>query len=689
MGPAMQESGETRRVRILARAAIVWAALIVLRLIQLQVFQHEELRQAALQQQEQELEVKVPRGTIRDCMGNTLAKSISVDSVCVNPLRVPDPDVASRMLAGVLDVDAAALRSRIATAAAEHRGFLWVQRRISREQSQRLRSLNLEWIEFRTESKRDYPSGPLAAHVVGSVDFKGEGDSGLERSLNDELEGQAGEVRLVTDVKRRAYDSETEMKAIPSKDITLTIDSRIQFVAERELAAAALKSHARSGSVVCLNPKTGDILALANWPSFDPNEPARGPESLAGRNNVAITAPYEPGSVFKVITLSAALETTSLRPESVIQCNRGVLRLGSRVIHEAHGGYGALSMADVLAKSSNIGAIQIATRMGQDKLYEYVRRFGFGRATGIPLPAEHHGVLRRLDRWGKTSYASVAIGHEISVTAVQLAQACSIVANDGRLIRPRLIVKKGRPGEAPDYEPRAKPVQAIRPETAQTMRLMMEGVVLHGTGKAAKLKGYTTGGKTGTAQIYDFATRTYSHRYNGSFMGFAPLKNPAIAMVVTLNGTTGGTAGYGGAIAAPVWREVATAALRILDVPKDLPDEADDKQKNERIDVNDLSIAGLDPDGPELVSSIPSSLAPESNLPGQAHLFAGPVVQPASITGPRVPDFSGKTMRVAVEEATAAGVTLEMVGHGVVRAQSPKPGAILPAGERVWVQFSR
>jgi cell division protein FtsI (penicillin-binding protein 3) len=345
-------------------------------------------------------------------------------------------------------------------------------------------------------------------------------------------------------------------------------------------------------------------------------------------------------------------------------------------------------MADVLAKSSNIGAIQIAMRMGQDRLFEYVKRFGFGRKTGVELPSETSGVVRKLERWGKTSFASVAIGHEISVTAMQLAQACSVIANGGILIHPRLVVKKQRPGAAPEYEPQQKPVQVLRPETANTMRLMMEGVVLHGTGKAARLKGYTSGGKTGTAQIYDFDTHTYSHHYNGSFIGFAPLTNPAIAMVVTLNGTSGGSSGYGGAVAAPVWREVAAAALRILDVPKNRSDELEDP-KNESVDVNDLSIAGLDPEaGSELVSSIPLSLARESDLPSQAR-FVGPAMPASVLVGPKVPDFQGKTMRDVIQEAGAAGITVELSGHGLARAQSPKPGAILPAGERVWVEFTR
>ena len=406
-----------------------------------------------------------------------------------------------------------------------------------------------------------------------------------------------------------------------------------------------------------------------------------------GRNDIAITTPYEPGSVFKVVTLSAALETTSLRPESILPCG-SVLWLGSRAIHEHGHGYGPLSLADVLAKSSNLGAIQIAMRMGQDKLYDYVRRFGFGQDTGVPLPSETPGMLARLKRWGSTTYASVAMGHEIGVTAIQLAQACEVVASGGLLIHPRLIMKRQRPGEAPEDEPQRQPTRVLQPETAHTMRMLMEGVVLHGTGRSARLKGYTSAGKTGTAQIFDRATGTYSHHYNGSFMGFAPVTNPTIAMVVTLNGTSGGTAGYGGAVAAPVWREVASAAMRILDVPKDLPDDADDNN-NEKFDVNDLSIAGLDPDvGPELVSSIPMSLARESNPAGQA-LFVGPVAPRPVTDGPRVPDFQGKTMRDVLQQATGSGITVEIVGHGIARGQSPRPGEVLPAGERVLVQFAR
>ncbi len=684
----MYETEETHRARLLARVALIWAAIILLRLLHLQVFSHKELQEAAQHQQELQQEIRVQRAAIRDRNGRPLAKSIPVDSVCVNPLRVPDPDVAAQILGHILDIDAVTLRDRIAAAAKASRGFLWVKREISSEESERLRSLNLDWIEYRTESLRSYPNGQLASHVVGSVDFKEEGNAGVELAFNSELEGKPGEARMLTDVKRRAYESEIERPPVPAKEITLTIDSRIQYIAERELAAAAVRTHARTGSVVALNAKTGEILALANWPSFDPNQPVRNRLDLAARNDVAITSPYEPGSVFKVVTVSAALEEAAVTPATMINCGNGMLRLGSRVIHEAHHGYGMLSVADVLAKSSNIGAIQIATRLGQDKLYQYVRRFGFGQPTGLPLPSESAGLLRKYERWGKTSYASVAMGHEVSVTAIQLARACSVIANNGYMIQPRLVLMKQAPGQPPEYEPVSKPVQVVSPETAVKMRQMMEGVVLHGTGRRyAQLKGYTSAGKTGTAQIYDLSTRQYTHYYNGSFMGFAPVGNPRVIIVVTLNATSGGTAGYGGPAAGPVFREVATAALRLLDVPKDLPEEVPEQDDKEPVDADDLSIAGLDPEaGAELVSLNPQSLTQPSL--GQA-FFSGPGAESKPAVGPRVPNFQGKTMRDVIEQAASEGIIVELMGHGIARAQVPPAGAVLPPGERVKIEFTR
>jgi cell division protein FtsI (penicillin-binding protein 3) len=678
----MNESDSTARIRILVRLALVWALAIFARLAYLQLWQHEEFARAAQQQQQRNIEIMGPRGTLFDRSGLPLAKSLPVDSVCVNPLRVPDAAVAAQLLSPVLGLDPAAVYADIKDAAERKRGFLWIKRRITPEESERLRSMNLDWVEYRTESRRFYPNGQLASHVVGSVDFKEHGNSGLEMGLDEDLAGRVGEVRMLTDVKRVAYDTEVETKPMSGKDVVTTIDGRIQHVAERALTQAALKSHAKSGSLVALDPKTGDVLALANFPTFDPNQLPQKGESLLGRNNLAVTSPYEPGSVFKVCTLAAALETTSLRPESPIFCGNGILRLGSRVIHEAHGGYGTLTMAQVLAKSSNIGAIQIGLRVGSEKMYEYMRRLGFGSPTGCGFPSESGGRVRRLDRWGKTSLASMAMGHEVMVTAMQLGQLGVIIANGGLLVRPRLVLKKIRPGEAPEVMPQAPPVRVLKPETATAMRNMMEGVVLTGTARGrANLNGYTSGGKTGTAQIYDVATHSYSHHYNGSFLGFAPVANPAIVIIVTLNGTTGG-AGYGGQVAAPIFKEVATAALRLLDVQKTLEPEVE-IAKAPLEETNDLSIAGLDPDaGEELESSVPQLLVQGPPVLDQPSFHGAQ-------NGPRVPDFQGKTMRDVLEEAASKGTRVELTGTGIARLQMPPPGAILLPGEKVRVQFSR
>jgi cell division protein FtsI (penicillin-binding protein 3) len=321
-------------------------------------------------------------------------------------------------------------------------------------------------------------------------------------------------------------------------------------------------------------------------------------------------------------------------------------------------------MAAVLAKSSNIGAIEVGARVGQQNMYDYMRRFGFGQKTGIELPAETSGRLRRLSKWGRTSLASVSMGQEVSVSTIQLAQAASAIANGGLLVRPRLVRKKGDRTIPP-----APPVRVIQAETAITMRQMMEGVVLRGTGTAAHLAGYTVGGKTGSAQIYDVAARHYTHTYNGSFVGFAPLTNPSLVVVVTLNGTHG-TAGFGGAAAAPVFRTVATEALRVMDVPKDLIDEP--PYPTLRATVDDLAAADDRPDEPNILEEGGDD-APQAPSDGR----------------PTVPNFKGKTMRAVLAEAAAKGLIVLPAGSGVARVQNPPAGAVLQEGERIRVQFAR
>jgi cell division protein FtsI (penicillin-binding protein 3) len=675
----------TKRVHVLVRVAFIWAALILARLFQLQVIQHPKFAEMAREQQQKVEEIKAPRGAILDRYGQRLAMSLPAESVVVDPLRVPDLSVAAEVLSKVLNLDARDLLAKLKTAVDDHRGFLWVKRKITRDEARRLRALDLEWIEFRTESERFYPNRSLAAHVIGSVDFQEDGNGGVEQSLNDQLTGHVGEMLVTEDVQRRGFASQMESEAQPGGDVRLTIDSRIQFVAEQELAKMVALHHAKSGSLVAMDPRTGDILAMANVPTFDPNEPPK-PGGAAARENLAVSAPFEPGSVYKVITLSSALETTRLRPESMINCGNGSINLFGRIIHD-HSRYASLSMADVLARSSNIGAINIGLQVGDKNLYTYIRRFGFGKKTGLPLPGESSGMVRPLRVWQKSSIGSVAMGHEIGVTTVQLAQACAVIASGGFLLKPRLLMDA----------PKVDPVRVLRPETAITMRSMMEGVVIkpYGTGhKYARLIGYTSAGKTGTAQIYDNRIHQYTHMYNASFMGFAPVTNPRIVIVVTINGTEG-TVGYGGPTSAPVFREVAAAGLRVMDVPKDLPGMVP-SEGSDRADENDVAIADLGSSIPPPLVLAGDAVAADDRPVASANsavdqrIFSAPGGSSLQdLAGPRVPNFQGKTVRNVIEQAAAMGIPVEFTGSGIARAQFPEPGAILPSGRWVRVQFGR
>ncbi|HYZ83224.1 MAG TPA: penicillin-binding protein 2, partial [Bryobacteraceae bacterium] len=587
------ESLAIRRLRVLARFCCFWAILIVGRLVMLQVFQRDEYHRIAQSQQDRQVELLAPRGAIQDRNGKLMAKSLPVESVSINPLRIADPALAAELLGRLLEMDSAQLLSKIIAAQDARRGFMWVKRKVPAEQAESVRNLNLDWVEFRTESKRFYPKGMLGANLIGSVDHQEKGNAGIEQGLDKDLTGKPGVMYTTSDVRKRVLDLKVFSDPVPGKTVTLTIDERIQFIAERELKAAIQRTHAKTGSVVVMDPKTGDVLAMASYPSFDPNKQPEPGESLAARRNLPVTAPFEPGSVFKVITLSGALESTNIRPDTVIDCGNGRLTLFKRVIHDHHS-YSSLTMAEVLAKSSNIGSINIARKMGQEKLYEYVKRFGFGTKTGLPIPGEESGWVRPTSRWIPSSIGSIAMGHELTTTTVQLARAAAVVASGGFLVQPRLVLRTEREGEqpVPALEPELKRV--IAPETAMTMRKMMEGVILFGTGKKARLSGYTAGGKTGTAQIYDAGLRAYTHKYNSSFMGFAPLNNPAIVIVASVNGTST----FGADAAGPIFKEVATAALRYLDIPKDAP-EIVDPQPGDDEPSNDLAIADLgDPELP-------------------------------------------------------------------------------------------
>ncbi len=689
-----------RRLTCLVVIILLWGAAILKNLISLQVIHHREYAVKARSIQEVDVEIPAPRGTIFDRDGRPLAMSLASRTVYINPMKV-DIGVASDLLGYLLHLDRADLYLKIKQAADAHRGYLIVKRQLTAEEYENLLNLKsrIDWVSLSNESQRHYPNGTLAAHVLGSVDFEEKGNAGIEKGLDAELRGSAGHIRLLTDVHRRGIAPQTTVPMRPGTSLTLTIDERLQFVAEREIAAAVASHNAASGSVVVLKPDTGDILAMASYPTFDPNTPVEHGEDPQPRMNHAFSVPFEPGSVFKVITLSAALETTSLRPESPINCNGGKLTLGIRTIHDSHAGMGVVPMATVLAKSSNIGAIQVGLRVGQVNMHEYMTRFGFGRKMGLPLPGESPGKVYRLERWGKTSLASVSMGQEVSVTTLQLAQAAAVIANGGTMVKPRLVLKRGERAE-----PVAAPVRVLKGDNAITMRQMMEGVVLVGTGSRARLAGYSSGGKTGSAQIYDYATKHYTHTYNGSYMGFAPLTNPQVVVVVTLNGTLG-EAGFGGQAAAPVFKIVAGEALRVFDVPKDLPENVATPTLVAKTpeDLNDLAIADLgagrnileEPEEGENTVAPPPIYGPHpvqtatgvAAGPPQVPPIAPPQAAPPKPPGPRVPNFRGMTMRAVLAEAAAKGLFVLPDGSGIARVQSPPPGAPLHQGERIRVQF--
>ncbi len=695
-------STAVNRLTGLAALLLLWAVAIGYRLVSLQVIQHAKYAAIARSQQEHEVDIPAPRGNILDRNGDPLAISVPVDSVSVNPLQIADLRLATELLGNTLNLNQRILYSRLAWAQQNHKGFLWVKRKIDPFQVDRLKAFHLDWITFHVESQRHYPKGDTAAHIIGGV-YKGEeGAAGVERALDKDLKGHDGEERLVMDVKRRGLDSHMDAAPRAGESLTLSIDERLQYVAQVALKEGVEAKHARSGSAIVMNPYTGEILALANYPDYDPNTPPTAKEDPIARLDLGASVPFEPGSMFKVITLSAALETTNLRPDSLIPTGNGVLHLPGRTIHESHHGLGTITMAQVLEKSSNIGAIMIGMRVGQQNMYEYARRFGFGQRTGLPLPAESPGLLRPLKRWGTTSLASISMGQEVSVTSVQLARACSVIANGGMLVKPRLVIRRGDAAV-----PMEAPARIIRPDTAITMRQMMEGVVLRGTGRIhAKLDGYTSAGKTGTAQIYDRAAHHYSHFYNASFMGFAPVTNPALVVVVTVHHTSG-EQGQGADAAAPVWKVIMTEGLRMLDVPRDIPEELETKakkpEKPSADEDDDVSIADLgepsimeeEPTAKELIAEqTPKPQPADDDIPPAGPETTAPVLAvaapaPPKPAGPVIPDFRGLPMQAVAERAAADGIDVMLEGSGIARAQLPLPGTPMRQGARVRIVFAR
>ena len=691
--PPLSSLSKTQERALFAGLILIgWAFVVLARLFTLQVLEHDALLKKAHRQQEHFEAIDAPRGSVYDRNGAVLAISHNIHTAVVNPMRIPKQkaELAAAMLAGILQQDAASLQAKFEAASSSRTrgGYLVVNDHLTDEQAASLDGLHLDWLEIRQKSVRNYPNYDVAAHVIGNVDWQGNGVAGVERKLNNDLSGTPGLRRTERDGKQNSYESEIVKPPIMGKSLGLTIDRELQFIAKQALAQAVKENNADHASVVAINPRTGEILALENYPSYDPNVRLLAGQKDLGRKNLAVGTPFEPGSVFKVVTLAAALETTQLNPLSLIDCDNGVMHLFNRVIHDSHPS-GVLTFQDVLARSSNIGAIKIGMLVGNENLYNYIRRLGFGQRTGIELPGEAPGILRSVKNWQRTSIGSIPMGHEIGVTSLQLAQMGSVIANGGYLVTPHLVAWEQEAGGPRIAVKHAQPVPVLRPETVMTMRQMMRRVVTdpHGTGHHLHVIGYSLAGKTGTAQIYDYDHKVYTHRYNASFLGFAPANNPAVVIVVTVSGTSG-TAGFGGSAAGPVFVRLMQSALNRLGIVRDVPEEVEELVARKGSQPK-AEPPGDDSDSDTVAELTTPFTAEEMNDATGAGARQDEIVAVTGGYAAKAPNFVGKTVRDVMQEATATGIEIEMFGDGLARAQHPPAGTLLNPGERIRVRFQR
>jgi cell division protein FtsI (penicillin-binding protein 3) len=679
------ERGRTAasRLLIVACLALIWMVAVFARLGYLQLFRHSEYMARAQRQQQRVIEITPKRGSIFDRNMHPLAMSIPVDSAFAVPSEIADEQLAARLLSGVLGMPRDVLEEKLGSS----RTFVWIARKLPPEKAEAVAALNLKGIYFQKENQRIYPKRDLASHVLGFVDLDEKGLGGIEHELDSQIRGKSEKIIVMADARQRWFDG-GEAQRERGANVVLTLDEKVQYIAERELAAAIAKTHAIAGTVVVMNPNTGEILGLANWPKFNPN--AANEASAEARMNRAVTALYEPGSTFKLITLAAAFDQRITRPEEVFDCENGAVYVAGHRIRD-HKPFGLLSVSDILTQSSDVGAIKIALRLGAPKFYDYIRAFGFGQLTGVDLPGESKGILRHLENWSAVSIGSISMGQEVGVTPIQLISAISAIANGGMLYKPHVIseLRRGEqvlPAEGPlaPVEPR----RVIRPETAATLRRLMEGVVLNGTGTRAHLDGWTAAGKTGSAQKIDPATGRYSPtQLIASFTGFAPINSPAVTILVSLDSPVGEH--EGGQVAAPVFKRVAEQVLPYLDVPRDVPlgTRLVQASYKSREVADSAALEDFTPADFSGQPDQPPAAAPAPNL-GESRGQAPPVTVAVDEGGDiQVVDFYGKTMREVTEACLRVGLDPILIGSGLAMNQTPAAGARVRRGAKITVQF--
>ena len=553
-----------------------------------------------------------------------------------------------------------------------------------------MKALEMRGVYFEKESKRFYPNRELAAHVLGYVGMDDEGLSGLEFAYQKKIGGSPGRVLLRSDARQRSFSS-VEKPPDAGEDLVLTIDQTLQYIAEQELAAQVKQSNALGGTVIVMEPHSGDIFAMASYPAFNPNHYAKySPEHWRNR---AILSIYEPGSTFKIFTAATALEERLARPDDLIDCMNGAIVVGKHRIRD-HKPYGVLPVREVVAFSSNVGAVQLGFRIGKERFEKYIRSFGFGTPTAVDLPGEAKGLLRPSSQWPTVTLANIAMGQGIGVTPMQLVTAVSAIANGGYRVKPR-IVQRTRSGAVAkvSFGPEAARSRILSGRTASELTEMLTGVVKRGTGKSSQLEGFSAAGKTGTAQKIDPSGR-YSHsRFIASFVGFAPAERPALAMVVTIDEPRGHY--YGGEVAAPVFRNIAEQALRYLAISPDqeLTPAQLVKRRQLQASIPDLAHDQFEPlnafwegESDALPAPQPGVLPSSAALPVAEPETAGSFSEAASI---EVPDLRGRSMRAAIAELSKLGLQLGAFGSGLVVEQSPAPASKVEPGSKVMIKLSR
>ncbi|MDE3154996.1 MAG: PASTA domain-containing protein [Acidobacteriota bacterium] len=648
-----------RRILLLAAGFALWAVGIEVRLVVLQVVEHADLQARAERQQMRTLPAPAERGDILDRNGRILACSVAADSIYAVPTEITDATRVVGELCRALGDCTPAERTSLVDRLQQPRAFTYIRRQVSPEDVRRVEALNLEGIGFLKESRRFYPNRDLAAHVLGYVGVDNNGLAGIEAVYNRQISGKPGMVLIQTDARRHAF-SRIERPPTSGSTVELTIDEYLQYVAQRELDRGVEENHAVGGTAIVMNPWTGEILALANDPTFNPN--TFQDSTAIDRRDRAVQDVYEPGSTFKIVTASAALQDKVWSVNDTIDARGGTVRVGNRIIHDTED-HGIVTFPQFLIESSNVAAVKIAMKVGAQRLGDYVHRYGFGQELSPDFLGQSSGIVWNPDNWTDSALASVSFGYQVSVTPLQMITAMSVVANGGHLMEPRVVrafYADGRRIAVPHTVVR----RVISEHVAHELAGILQGVVEDPQGTAyrtTRIPGYTIAGKTGTAaKLVD--GRYSKSDYNASFVGFLPADHPALAILVVIDSPHGPNGYYGGSVSGPVFKRIAEAAVQYLGIP-----------------------SAINPVPPVLVTKAALS-RPEDG--GQA---PGRIVRVANMgeSPSAVPDLRGLSARDALQELSRIGMTAALSGNGVVVDQDPAPGAPPEPGQACHLVLKR